>query len=866
MNNSKKAANHIDFVSVLDKLLESQFLLDKSYDGEKITVTESEIKRATWLASIAALSNGDQEKNLANSFGALLYLSDPENEVYRRACYILQSRSGNLITSAHIPKIFNKETNAHLGDYGTLLNFELAANRAILQHTFSDETEIFFTKFQKGLWESLIDRKNVAISAPTSAGKSHIIKKYIYELVGTASRTIFFIVPTKALINQVSNNLKFDLKDKAHVLTTYIPIDFDGDKSIIYVLTPERCLKFLQDTKSVKKPDLVFVDEVHNVEEPSRGAKFENVIYRLINKFPLTQFVMAGPFIDNLSESLKKICNIDFVDHKTLSTPVFQIKAALTFYPKEKAAKYRIASPTGNILDGSIKLKKSLYSKVKSNKGDALEIIADLFPHDDNNIYYAPKKSSAEKWASKIAPLIASKNPKIVDGADERIKDLISFLEEEVHPNYSLIRNLRLGVAYHHAGLPDIARQEVEELYINSSIRNIVCTSTLLQGVNLPADRLIVISPKVNNNEMTDFSFLNLIGRAGRANTKLFGEIYCIDVKEDEWAEDKLTKEKSKTVESSTSLFLRKSENQLAKMASLSRGEIRDLTDDGSVYENISYMRSIYHTDIEHFNRLLGSSGISASSAKDFSDELKRIYDEMVIPVELISKNPFIDPFLQNKLFLNIREKGVFNWMITRFPVSKDGIDDSSIDISEQSYYQQFKTVFLKLDQIFEIESEMNGANFNSNYIGIKKLVMDSHNWMKGKKHRFFIDKQIGCDITDENEIDKAARYITSHISKNVTFIGVKYLMLWSDMVSYFLTEEDLDKYSYILNLPSMLEMGSYDPTTLELMSYGINRSVALDISKKIKKMDIPVEQALSKINKNELSGLFNRHLVKAGY
>lgn len=62
MNNSQKAASHIDFVSVLDKLLESQFLLDKSYDSEKIIITDNEIKRATWLASIAALSEGDKEK------------------------------------------------------------------------------------------------------------------------------------------------------------------------------------------------------------------------------------------------------------------------------------------------------------------------------------------------------------------------------------------------------------------------------------------------------------------------------------------------------------------------------------------------------------------------------------------------------------------------------------------------------------------------------------------------------------------------------------------------------------------------------------------------------------------------------------
>lgn len=142
-----QAVNHEDFIRVFDKLLEKLFLEDKITDSVKIDLHNDEIKKATWLASIAALSDNDKERNMANAFGALLHLTDKENEIYKRACYILQSRTGNLITSSHIPKLFQKDNI--LKDYGTLLNFELAAHRALLEHEFSDKTKIFSLNFKK---------------------------------------------------------------------------------------------------------------------------------------------------------------------------------------------------------------------------------------------------------------------------------------------------------------------------------------------------------------------------------------------------------------------------------------------------------------------------------------------------------------------------------------------------------------------------------------------------------------------------------------------------------------------------------------------------------------------------------------------
>lgn len=855
------AISHPVFVEVFDNLLENLFLTNRK-QKDVINISTSRIKKATWLASIGSLGDGDKEKNLASAYGALLYLSDTDNEVYTKACYVMQSRTGNIISSTHLPKIFKNKK--YQNDFGSLLNMELAGNRAELEQKFSDDSEVYFTKFQSKLWNSLKDKKNIAISAPTSAGKSFIIKKYIYELLEENNhKDIIYIVPTKALINQVSSDIHLLIKDKAYVYTTYK--ETDNLKPSIFVLTPERTLKLLQDD-NFSSPSLVFMDEIHNLEDSSRGSIFENALYRMTDKWKSTQFVVAGPFIENLANSIASISNIDLIDHKTFSSPVFQLKVSITFSPKNKTALYKIVSLTGNILEGELSFKNVLYSKAKSNKGDALAAMMELFDPEDHNIIYAPTKKEAESWAQKIAPVIGSLNPDIVNGADQKIKDLIEFLEDEVHPKYSLIRTLRLGVAFHHGGLPDIARLEIEELYSQSYIKNVVCTSTLIQGVNLPADRLIIINPKINTQDMSNFEFFNLIGRAGRANTKLYGEVYCIDIIENEWGEDRYVTEIEKTISSVTVNSVNQNSEILPNIIGLSRSEIKESIYDENLYQLVSYLRSLYQVDKKQLDKYISSSDLPEQLKENLNTELEKISENLSIPAELISKNPFIDPILQNNFYKKVLTEGVENWLINRKPFDKNGENSKLVSFKDKNYYYQFWSVMERLNDIFEYEAEINNKNYGD-YINVGLLVMDSHNWMLGKRHKFFIERKIGSDPIDEFKVDKAARYVTSHISRNITFIAVKYLMLWSDVIASFLSEEEKEENAYILNLPTMLELGSYDPLILELMTLGINRSIAIRIKPLIRREDgISIEDTLEKIDKTKMLPLFRRYLQRAGF
>lgn len=612
---SEAAAQDREFTSVYDELLEILFLKKKPGLQSGIKIIEPRrIQKATWLASIVALGASEKLKNLANSFGALLYLYSPDNPIYQKACYILQSRSGNLISSRHIPNIFGN--GLYKESFGVLLDVELGARRGRFTHKFRDSEDFVFTEYQNKLWREISVGKNVAISAPTSAGKSFIIRRHIVESLLKKVGIAIYIVPTKALINQISADLKSDLRNEAHVYTAYRSID-EFSKSKVFVLTPERCMKLLQDP-NFPVPTIVFFDEIHNIEDQSRGLIFENILHRLARRNPEAQFIFAGPYIKDIVAPINQVSGLVLVDETTIASPVFQLKAAITFKPKSKTAIYRVFSQTGNIIEGEMILRKSLYSKTKNNHGEAVASFLENINKKESFIVFAPRKYSAERWALKIAPIIGMSTPEIVEGADQRIIDLIGFLEDEIHPEYCLIRALRMGVAFHHAGLPDIARIEVEELYSNGVIRHLVCTSTLLQGVNLPADKLIVINPANDKTPLTSFEFMNLIGRAGRVSTNLYGEVYCLDVQDDEWGRTRLNDEEKKVIRPRTISSLEDEVGKLIEYAVKEKNEILDAESGRKLYPSVSYLRHLFSADKAHFERLLSTAKITILMQKNY--------------------------------------------------------------------------------------------------------------------------------------------------------------------------------------------------------------------------------------------------------
>ena len=74
--------------------------------------------------------------------------------------------------------------------------------------------------------------------------------------------------------------------------------------------------------------------------------------------------------------------------------------------------------------------------------------------------------------------------------------------------------------------MPYFLKDLVKSLFENKKINRLCCTSTLLEGVNLPAKNIILYKPKKSNDiPMDEFTIKNLAGRAGRLRHDYYGNV-----------------------------------------------------------------------------------------------------------------------------------------------------------------------------------------------------------------------------------------------------------------------------------------------------------------------------------------------------
>ncbi len=285
----------------LNSVIEKQVinLLSKKIDSVSSVKTElNEIRKAVWLASILAESENEQHLKKVQDLAILLFLNNKNNLEVLKVTYILFSRIGNLTATNHLKGLVDKKhENIFIEDI--VLTNELIQKRFENSILVNDKP-ILLTDFQKNLFEILNEEKYISISAPTSSGKSFILKKYIEEeLKRNEKYCVFYIVPSRALINQVSEELR-EYIPNIRVKNAYIENEFIEDEKIIYVITPERAIKIINSESGLTLPNLIFIDEIQNVEnEDGRGNLFEYVYEELSTISNDTKIMTAGPFISH---------------------------------------------------------------------------------------------------------------------------------------------------------------------------------------------------------------------------------------------------------------------------------------------------------------------------------------------------------------------------------------------------------------------------------------------------------------------------------------------------------------------------------------------------------------------------------------
>ena len=86
------------------------------------------------------------------------------------------------------------------------------------------------------------------------------------------------------------------------------------------------------------------------------------------------------------------------------------------------------------------------------------------------------------------------------------------------------------GIVYHHGSLPIDIRESLEDYYLKGFIKIMVCTTTLVEGVNFPIQNFIHTGRTYEGQKtLSSGDFKNIAGRAGRAYQSTFGQIIYIN-------------------------------------------------------------------------------------------------------------------------------------------------------------------------------------------------------------------------------------------------------------------------------------------------------------------------------------------------
>ena len=116
-----------------------------------------------------------------------------------------------------------------------------------------------------------------------------------------------------------------------------------------------------------------------------------------------------------------------------------------------------------------------------------------------------------------------------VTAKNQDTQEFSQWLGDNYHPGWDLVPLLKEGFAIHHGALPRSVAYHLLRKFNEGSIRFLLCTSTIIEGVNTAAENIIIYDNKVATRKFDFFTFNNIKGRAGRMLRHFVGHVYVLN-------------------------------------------------------------------------------------------------------------------------------------------------------------------------------------------------------------------------------------------------------------------------------------------------------------------------------------------------
>ncbi|KTT65399.1 hypothetical protein NS319_18120 [Sphingomonas sanguinis] len=363
------------------------------------------------------------------------------------------------------------EQNRSIDDF-----YVLEAHRAPVP-----DGDLLFHTLQLQIFHDLLRRRNVVLSATTSVGKSLVVD----AVIATGRfRHIAIIVPTIALIDETRRRLGGRFA-ASHDIITHPSQTPDPHRPAVFVLTQERALA-RDDLGSV---EFFVIDEFYKLivgdKDPDRAVDLNLIFARLAGQG--AQFYLIGPTVGAV------------VGIAARYNPVF--------VPSEFST-VALDIVEFNYPDNSDERKDKL-----------IELCSDL---ESPTLIYCQSPPRASLLAEH---LLAHGSFEL----SEATADAVDWLRREYPGEWILTRALERGLGIHHGNVPRAIQQYMVRAFDAGDIRHIICTSTLIEGINTVAENVIVYDRRVKTTGFDNFTFRNIAGRAGRMRRYFIGKVFVLE-------------------------------------------------------------------------------------------------------------------------------------------------------------------------------------------------------------------------------------------------------------------------------------------------------------------------------------------------
>jgi hypothetical protein len=691
-------------------------------------------------------------------------------------------------------------------------------------------TAIALTDFQHELWKALTSGESIGISAPTSAGKSFVLQTYARrELTEQRADNIAFLVPTRALINQVADEVSQWLQaDKvdAELVSTPIPRHSELPKRAAYVVTQER-MQLLQTAHPNLMFNIVLVDEAQSLGDGARGVLLSSVIEEALARNPKTQLLFAGP---NIQEP-GRISTLFGKEARSVQTEEATVAQNIIFLDCESdrpnSAKISFLAENQKIPLGTVQCKQPLTDHRSKLINLALQLGS-----GGQSLIYALGPAECENIAFGLADGEATKEV-------PELTDLSGFIKEAVHPRYQLAANVLQRVGFHYGRLPSLVRKAIEDAFSQGHLQFLVTTSTLLYGVNLPAQNLFLHNPQKGQNQpISPIDFWNLAGRAGRLGKEFTGNIFLIDY--GQWPTDPINGAKDQTVTPSIQDHIVVRTDELIKYVS-----------DPQIVPDRQKPDELENTFVklvrDHFEGKLNSTLDRVGLLKENPQRLKLI--EAIensaanknIDRDTLLASPTVSIHRQQSLYGRIRDgirrKGPA-YVIPKFPL------DSG------AYFSYVAAIKRCHDEVMKYPR----AERSHSYYALVAL-----RWMKGDPLPQIIDASFEYKRKRGNNpsIATVIRDSLNEIERDLRFKYVRLFSCYNAVLELVL--RDLNMSELVASIPSIpmyLEVGACSPTMISFMGLGLSRYTAGKLRELPRRTDMSQGEARAWILRQDIDGL----------